>query len=101
MAKKNKEFIITCPHCGAEYLIEEIVMSEDLLGKRYAIKDELGHIINIDGEIPELVEEYICDFCNKKFETKVSMSAITKQINDAWEDDYVVDIYKDRVMLDE
>ena len=34
--------MIQCPHCGAEYLFEEIFMSDDIIGNRHAVKDEKG-----------------------------------------------------------
>ena len=36
----SKDFIIRCPHCGAEYLVEEILLGDDIIGKRYAVKEQ-------------------------------------------------------------
>lgn len=96
-----KEFIIKCPHCGAEYLIEELVMPEDVIGKRYAIKDSKGKIEYIEGELPEMITEYICDYCDKKFKVQLFLDAKTFIEDDVWESDYTVDVFKDRIELGE
>jgi len=93
---------IICPHCGAEYLIEEIFMSEDILGTRMPIKDSKGKIVRIEGDEPELSAEYICDYCDKKFTTTLTIEASSiEEEQDLWSDEYSVEIFKDRIDLEE
>lgn len=93
--------VIQCPHCGAEYLFEEIFMADDVVGTRHAIKDEKGKIVFIEGDDPDLMSEYICDYCDKKFTVSVDMTFWTGVVQDLWEDEYSVEIFKDRIPLEE
>ena len=94
---------IICPHCGAEYLIEEIFMGEDVIGTRVAIKDSnTGKILHADGDAPELSAEYICDYCDTKFVTKlkVEVASVEKFVDD-FDEEYKVEIHKNRIELAE
>lgn len=102
ISKKDfHKYVIKCPYCGAEYLLEEIFMADDIIGNRHAIKDEKGRIVFIEGDNPELVSEYICDYCDKKFTASIEFDVCTGIVQDLWEDDYSVEIYKDRIELAE
>jgi len=92
---------IVCPKCGAEYLLEEIFMSDDLIGNRNAIKDSKGKIILIEGVEPDLSAEYICDYCDTKFIVTASINTITQFSEDLWDEEYSVEIFKDRIDLEE
>lgn len=94
--------LIKCPHCGAEYLVEEIFMGEDVIGTRMPIKDEDGKILHIDGDEPTYSAEYICDKCDTKFIAKlnISVDSVT-EIKDTWDEEYTVEIHKNRVELAE
>lgn len=93
---------IICPHCGAEYLLEEIFMSEDILGTRMPIKDSKGKIVNFEGSEPELCAEYICDYCDRKFTTTLTIEATSnEEEQDLWDEEYSVEIFKDRIDLEE
>ena len=94
-------YVIQCPYCGAEYLVEEIFMADDFIGNRHAIKDEKGRIVFIEGDDPILMSEYICDYCDKKFTASIEFEVWTGIVQDLWEDDYSVEIYKDRIALEE
>ena len=93
---------IICPHCGAEYIIEEIFMGDDVIGTRMTTKDENGKIIYIDGDAPELSADYVCDYCNTKFTAKlnVEVASVEKFVDD-FDEEYTVEIHKDRVELAE
>lgn len=93
--------LIKCPHCGAEYLFEEIFMADDIIGNRHAIKDEKGRIVFIEGDDPELTSEYICDYCDKKFTASVDFQIWMGIVEDLWDEEYSVEIFKDRIKLDE
>ena len=93
---------IICPKCGAEYLIEEVFMGDDVIGTRMAIKDEKGKILHIDGDAPELSAEYICDYCDTKFtaKLKVDVDSVEKFVDD-FDEEYKVEIHKNRIELAE
>lgn len=67
----RKTPIITCKHCGAQYLPGEIYMPGAFIGKpEDIVKDSLGRILYEDYQAnnePDMVEHYTCDFCNKPF----------------------------------
>ena len=67
----RKTPVIKCPHCGANYLPGEIYMPGALIGQPDdLVKDSLGRILYedyLDGEEPNMVEHFICEFCNKPF----------------------------------
>ena len=66
--------VIRCPHCGAEYLPSEIFMPEDFLESPSDIfKTDEGTIKDANVEEACLVEDYICDFCNKKFTVRAQI----------------------------
>lgn len=71
---------IKCPYCGWEYLPCELYLPNSFLGKTTNIvKDESGEILawDEDGNM-DLVDDYRCDNCNKKFgvEAEVSFKTI-------------------------
>ena len=86
---KHKGYqVVTCPYCGAQYLVSEIFMPEDLLDKAYTIhKNENGIIEFVEGEEAELEESYVCDYCDKQF--RVEASTYYLAVKDDIEEDYV------------
>lgn len=70
--------IITCPHCGAQYVASEIFMPGDLEGKtETVIKDALNKVIYQEYEEdsePCQAEHYVCDHCNKPFIVEPTIS---------------------------
>ena len=60
-----------CPHCGAQYLPGEVYMPGQLIGHpEDVVKDSLGKILYEDyreGQEPELVEHFTCEYCDKPF----------------------------------
>lgn len=68
MKKTDKLDVITCPHCGREYLPGEIFVGNAFIGRPELIeRDYSGKILTFQGKTLDLNEEYICDNCNKKF----------------------------------
>lgn len=67
----RKTPIIKCPHCGANYLPGEIYMPGALIGyPEDVVKDALGKILYEDypdNKEPDMIEHFICDFCDKPF----------------------------------
>ena len=96
-----ERLVVRCPHCGAEYLFEELFMGEDFIGKRYPVKDSKGVIQHIDGEEADMFTEYVCDYCDKPFKVKVDLAFTTTALTDEWSDEYVVEVYKNRINLEE
>lgn len=76
---ENKTPLITCPHCGCQYLPGEIYMPDALVGQPTDIvKDALGKIIYKDYEpeskAPDMVEHFVCDQCDKPFVVEAVLS---------------------------
>lgn len=71
-----KRKVITCPHCGYEYLPAEIFCESDFAGRPQVnsiVRDALGKIIYTEYEKeyePEAVEQFICEHCGKTFIVK-------------------------------
>ena len=80
----QKHNIIKCPRCGAEYLAGEIYMPGSLIGQPTdVVKDSLGKIIYVDYEPeekqPDMIESYICDYCNKPFIIEATITYKTRE----------------------
>ena len=76
--------IIKCPHCGAQYTLDEIYISKYLTGKSATVvKDALGKILYIDfEEQPDLSEKFNCEYCNKDFNVTLNITATSKKVED-------------------
>lgn len=81
MAEKKitNNWVVKCPHCGAEYHLTEIALPGELIGSPKSngiIKDCTGKILYIDwAEEPTTTFEYSCDNCAKDFLVEVVISA--------------------------
>lgn len=80
----HKSPVIRCPHCGAEYLPGEIYMPGALIGKPDDIvKDSLGRILYEDystqDKEPDMVEHFICEYCDKPFIVEASTTYRTRE----------------------
>jgi len=92
--------IIVCPHCGAEYLPNEIYIPNEFFTSTSSLKDEHCKILSLSSNVLNTVEEYCCDNCSNTFKVSATVSFDTEEIKDDFDDDYVVTINKDRVELD-
>ena len=67
----RKSVNFKCPHCGAQYLPGEVYLPGALIGQPDdLVKDSLGRILYEDyqeGQEPNMIEHYICDYCDKPF----------------------------------
>ena len=90
--KKENYITVKCPHCGAEYTLDELFMPNSLLGKtKNIIKDPSGKIIGIEWLEPQdTTENYICDYCDKSFDVILDLKARTALPDE--EDDFSTDI---------
>lgn len=79
----HKSPVIRCPHCGAEYLPGEIYIPGSLIGQPdEVIKDSFGKIIYEDyyndTREPDMIEHFICDYCEKPFVIEATVTYKTK-----------------------
>ena len=84
--QQNERKKIRCPHCGAEYLFEEIFVADTIFGKPKIVKDENGRIEYVGKDDASLSEEYYCDYCHNKFVTTVDFSFTTRMVETFSED---------------
>ena len=80
MKSKQNKTIFTCPHCGAEYVLEEIFYPKSIMGGPTVIlRDPLNKIIHVEwtDEAPILEESFTCDFCEKPFIAGFKISPYT------------------------
>ena len=76
---KRQLNVITCPHCGKEYLPAEIFIPSAFFGYPDIIRrDSEGKIIDFLGSDMDLDELYCCDNCNKPFNITASVAFHTK-----------------------
>lgn len=79
----HKTSVIRCPHCGAEYLPGEIYMPGALIGQPDdLVKDSVGKILYEDyqeGKEPDVVEHYICDYCDRPFIIEATVTYKTRE----------------------
>lgn len=79
----HKSPVIRCPRCGAEYLPSEIYIPGSLIGQPdEVIKDSFGKIIyedySTDTREPDMIEHFICDYCEKPFVIEAMVTYKTK-----------------------
>lgn len=87
--------ILKCPHCGAEYTLDEIFFPKSITGKsKRPYKDPTGKILRIDlEEEQDLVESFNCDYCNKDFKVTLEIKAKSSNVSEE------LDFTTDRVSL--
>lgn len=98
---RKKEIIITCPHCGMEYLPSELYMPKDFFGNPGEIyKTPSGNLEAYEGNSMNLVEEYTCDNCGTTFEVEADIKFRTKEKQaDSFDEDYTSPIHINRISL--
>ena len=86
----RKNPIIKCVHCGAQYLAGEIFMPGAFIGKPDDIvKDSFGKLLYEDyqeGKEPDMIEHYVCDYCDKPFIVEATITY--KTMTEAPENDF-------------
>lgn len=86
---------VVCPHCGAEYLPQEIFILT-MFNDNNIIKDEEGKLLT---EVTyDTHESYICDYCNKTFYADMNIDFTTdaKLVKE-----YVTKLHKPALFLSE
>lgn len=87
---------IVCPHCGAEYLPQEIFVLSDF-NKSDIIKDENGKIL--DNIEYDTYESYRCDYCDKTFQATMGMAFEVTYTKTP--DPYTTKLHKPALFLEE
>ena len=93
--------IITCPHCGCQYLPAEIYLPDSFLGRPIEIEREAisGVIRDYFGTTMDTEESYICDRCNQQFNVHARVQFVTDGID--FSKDYKTKIKKQSLFLQE
>lgn len=92
--------VIKCPYCGAEFLPSEIYLRDYFLGKaNTVVRDDKNKIESYQGIEQDLEETFNCDFCDKKFKVNAYIEYKVKGIE--FEEEYVSNLYEDRISLGE
>lgn len=101
MKDKNNSVVITCPHCGCEYMPVEIFIPNSFFGKPLEIEKEAttGKIQYYLGNPMDLTEKYICDRCNQPFKIKTQLKFFTEGID--FNTEYKTQIKKQSLFLSE
>lgn len=80
---KNKNLIITCPHCGAQYHAGEIFSAVAFTGKPTEImRDCLGRILYYEyqeGKEADALEHFVCEYCDRQFQVEAQLSFKAKE----------------------
>ena len=94
---------IKCPVCGYEYVVSEIFIPKYLLGNPKLIeRDNEGKIDVYVGDEQDLVEEYTCDNCSTAFKVRANITFDVEVLeNKTFNDEYITEIYTDRLTLKE
>jgi len=98
---KKKYEVITCPHCGYEYLPAEIYIPDSFFGKPYEIDREgvSGKIDYFFGSSMDLDERYTCDKCNQPFRVTAKVQFTTEGID--FRKEYTTKLRKQSLFLNE
>ena len=93
---KNVSFVkIVCPHCKAEYTLDEIYIGKYITGRsKEIIKDPLGKIIATTWlEEPDVNETFRCNYCNRDFNVTLDITSESSELNE------LLDFSKDTASL--
>ena len=98
----KEEYVIKCPHCGAEYLPAEIFYPEFILGNpENIVKDEQGHIEHFDGDALSFIEEYTCDICGHTFTVAGTVTFVAKEKKEDFDEEWTTTVFEGRIPLEE
>lgn len=84
MMNLNSKNTIVCPHCGAEYTLDEIYIANYVIGKsKRVLKDSSGKILDVEYKIkPDLAETYNCEYCKHDFSTTLDLTVAVNTLPD-------------------
>ena len=98
----DKNIIIRCPKCGAEYLASEIFYPEDILGTaKDILRDDNGKILLVaSGAAPILEQDWECDHCGCNFKAKLEITPKSEyDKNHDFSEDYIISCDEDKEKL--
>lgn len=101
MKKSDNLNIITCPHCGMEYLPAEIFVDRAFFGRPTDIeRDVQGKIMTFQGKTLDVNEEYKCDGCHKSFKvnTRIKFKSFVDEDNE-FDTEYVSPLKTKKLIL--
>ena len=103
MKVATKSLIIKCPKCGRQYLPAEIYYPNSFFGKPMQIdKNEKGEVEYYNGKSMDLVETYMCDSCNSKFQVTADISFSTSLVvNEVFSEVYSTPLFENKLELSE
>lgn len=101
--KPRKFEIISCPHCGRQYLPAEIFYPNYYFGRpSNIIRDVFGNILDYDGTSIDIGESYTCDKCNTTFEIKGKIQFVVEENKIGnFDEEYVTPIKTNSLFADE
>ena len=101
--KMRKNEVITCPHCGREYLPAEIFVPRSFFGSPYEIeRDYEGKILDFMGKNLDCKESYVCEQCDKTFYINTQIKFNTDiEDNNQFSEEYSISLKKPALFLDE
>ena len=91
----DKRHIIKCPHCGAEYLPEEIFYPDSVFNKNLkVVRDEEGKIVFTNEDSFDLSESFECEHCGKEFivESKVTFETHAVKEKSLFEEETIINL---------
>ena len=98
---KEKLNLVKCPHCGTEYLPEEIYTPKGFFGHPADIERTYdGRINTFMGRSIDPYETYKCDACGHAFtvEAQVRFITSTDEVKD-FTNEYTTKLYANRISL--
>lgn len=101
MNNKEKVALIKCPHCGTEYLPEEIYVPTGFFGHPTDIERTYdGRIVTFLGKSVDPVEKYKCDACGHSFmvEAQIKFNTYADTARDLTTE-YTTKLYANRISL--
>lgn len=98
---RKRANIITCPHCGREYLPVEIFIPNNFFGKPEDIdRTEDGRIEDYNGSAMDLTETYTCDNCGTEFNVETTLKfKVQENIKPVFEEVYSSPLFKSKISL--
>lgn len=97
---RRKDVVITCPHCGREYLPAEIYVPNAFFGHPEDIdRNDSGKVEFYSGPGMDLTETYDCD-CGKSFRVVARVDFKSTPTEDStFEEIYTSTLHSNRISL--
>lgn len=100
--RNGKLTVITCPHCGYEYLPAEIFVPTSTMGKPSNILRIGGKIEYFEGSTFDGNETYVCDNCQTKFNVTAKLTCMCEASDiNKFEEETTIEIHPKKLLFDE